>query len=334
MHRQTVSMKFIFIAITLLPFSFLFAQQKAVAIHNPVLNLDFPDPTVINVNGNYYAYATQSEHDGTTENIQLAVSTDLLHWKYIGDAMPQKPQWASSTQDFWAPHVLYNAGLRKYILFYSGKNNDTAFDKCIGVAFASKPEGPFIPEKEPLLSAKGFVDIDPMAIVDPKTKKKYLFWGSGFQPVHVQEMSNDWKHFLKGSLAKNAVFPGTEKKYTILIEGSWVDYNNGYYYLYYSGDNCCGEGANYAVMVARSKNITGPYTTLAKTKGIGSSAILEKDSSLLAPGHNSIVKDQNGNKWIAYHAIIKKDDGTWDRSKRVLCVSRLVYRNGWPKVVK
>ena len=332
MHSNNMKLICLFFALGCI--NFLYAQQSKTTVHNPVLNLNFADPTVINVHGKYYAYATQARHDDSMVNIQLATSTDLLHWNYIGDVMPQKPRWASGTQDFWAPHVLYDAGLHRYVLFFSGRNNDTAFDKCIGVAIAQKPEGPFVPEDTPLLSAKGFVDIDPMAVADPQTKKKYLFWGSGFQPIRVEEMSNNWMHFLKGGVAKNAVYPRTEKKYTNLIEGAWLDYNNGYYYLYYSGDNCCGEGANYAVMVARSKHITGPYVTLAKAKNIAGSAILEADSSLLAPGHNSIVKDNKGNKWIAYHAMIKNDDGTWDRSKRVLCMSRLVYVNGWPKVMK
>ena len=68
-----------------------------------MLDLDFPDPTVINVNGIYYAYATQAHHDGKMINIQVASSKDLFNWKYEGDALPQKPVWASSTQDFWAP---------------------------------------------------------------------------------------------------------------------------------------------------------------------------------------------------------------------------------------
>lgn len=39
----------------------LFAPQKEVVIHNPVLNLDFPDPAVIGVNGNYYSHALDEQ---------------------------------------------------------------------------------------------------------------------------------------------------------------------------------------------------------------------------------------------------------------------------------
>src|ERR1044072_3840344 len=78
---------------------------------NPVLNKDFPDPTVIRVGSVYYAYATNSG-----PNIQLASSKDLQHWNLLPDAMPQKPLWAD--KDFWAPHVLFDSSLKKFVLFY------------------------------------------------------------------------------------------------------------------------------------------------------------------------------------------------------------------------
>ncbi|MBA2635336.1 MAG: family 43 glycosylhydrolase, partial [Sphingomonas sp.] len=70
---------------------------------NPVLDADFPDPTVIRAaDGFYYAYATQGTRDGKMANIQVARSTDLVRWQQLGDALPAKPAWASQTQDFWA----------------------------------------------------------------------------------------------------------------------------------------------------------------------------------------------------------------------------------------
>src|SRR6476646_7157003 len=78
------------------------AQQTSK--HNPVINQDFPDPTVIlAADGKYYAYATNGTHDGKWMNIQVASSTDLFTWTYIGDALPQKASWASTTHNYWAP---------------------------------------------------------------------------------------------------------------------------------------------------------------------------------------------------------------------------------------
>src|ERR1051325_451271 len=75
---------------------------------NPILDDAFPDPAVILADdGYYYAYATQTLRDGKWINIQVARSLDLIHWDHVGDALPKKPEWAKTTQDFWAPTVIY-----------------------------------------------------------------------------------------------------------------------------------------------------------------------------------------------------------------------------------
>ena len=307
---------------------------------NPVLNTNFPDPTVININGTYYAYATNSVHDGKMINIQMATSKDLFNWTYEGDALPEKPVWASNTQRFWAPDVLYDSTSSEYVMFYSAENNDTSVNMCIGVAFSKNPSGPFHDSGKPILEGKDFKNIDPMAMIDPQTGKRLLYWGSDFAPIKVRELNDDWKSFKEGSTSTPVMFPGVEKDYTKLVEGAWVDCHDGKYYLYYSGDNCCGDNSNYAVMVARADNAFGPFERLGEENGSGSSVILQKDSTWTAPGHNSIFKDNNGNSWIAYHAIWKKEAEV-EKAKhenkyvgRVMCIEPVIYKNGWPVVEK
>lgn len=309
---------FIFISIA------AFAQKQIV---NPVMDQNFPDPTVIRAEGKYYAYATNSRVDGKVIHIQVASSTDLQHWKFEGDALPQKPTWAD--KDFWAPHVLYDSSLKKYVLFYSGESTDENTGKCLGVAFADSPKGPFTDKGSPLICGKGFENIDPFAFIDPETGKKLLYWGSDFQPIKVQEMADDWTAFKPGTSPKPLVYPGKENTYDRLIEGAWVNYHQGKYYLFYSGDNCCGAGAHYAVMVARADHATGPFETLGEASGSGNSVILQKNDQWLAPGHNSVFKDDNGQEYIAYHAI---PNDPKKRNGRVFCISKMHYENGWPAV--
>jgi arabinan endo-1,5-alpha-L-arabinosidase len=127
-----------------------------------------------------------------------------------------------------------------------------------------------------------------------------------------------------------AVEAGKDHSYSNLIEGSWLDYDNGTYYLYYSGDNCCGDNANYAVMIAKATSPEGPFTRLGEADKTLNSAILVKDATYTAPGHNSIFTDEKGNRFIAYHAIeiAHKEKG------RVMCISPIKYQNGWPVVTK
>src|SRR6476469_6122206 len=85
---------------------------------NPVIDADFPDPAVIRApDGFYYAYATQTKVGDKWINIQLARSSDLVTWRQLGDALPAKPNWASKTQDFWAPHVTRRGDT--YYMYYS-----------------------------------------------------------------------------------------------------------------------------------------------------------------------------------------------------------------------
>ena len=309
------------------------------AFHNPVLNQNFPDPTVILApDGNYYAYATNSMHDGKMINIQVASSTNLFNWNYIGDALPQKASWASTTQNYWAPHVLYDDSLHQYVMFFCARSDDTTYGMCIGVAFSSSPTGPFIDKGTPLMKGKEFKVLDPMAMIDPKTKKKIMYWGSDFAPISVSELTADWKEISPGTKTITVVPTNKEKEYSKLVEGAWVDYHDGKYYLYYSGDNCCGDNANYAVMIARADNAFGPFTRLGETRADSSSVILAKDSIWFAPGHNSIVHDKSGNTWIAYHAIWKNEAATSKQQhknlyvRRVMCIESVVYKNGWPVV--
>ncbi len=305
-----------------------FAQQK---ITNPVLNQSFPDPTVIRVEGKYYAYATNTGANKKWMNIPVAVSTDLQHWNVVGDALSKKPTWAN--KDFWAPHVLYDSSIKKFVLFYSGESISDSIGKCLGVAFADNPEGPFVDKGTPLICGETFVNIDPMAIIDSKSGKKLLYWGSAHLPLKVQEMNNDWTAFKEGSVAQPIVYPNEERNYEKLLEGAWVHYYKGFYYIYYSGNNCCGPQSNYAVMVARAKNPFGPFETLGTRRKNKSSVILEKNKFWHAPGHNSIFSDEKGNFYFAYHAIpIDPDGKVRDFNKRVFCIDPIRYKKGWPVV--
>lgn len=317
-------------------------EPQTAAMLNPVIDANFPDPAALKaIDGYYYVYATQGEVDGKMQNIQVARSRDLAKWERIGDALPEKPEWASKTQDFWAPHVSLHDG--RYYLYYSAKPDIALTDGksglCLAVATATSPEGPFTDIGKPLQCGDGFVNIDPMAYDDPATGKRLLYWGSGFGPIKVQELAADRVSFVQASKPidlMDVIKNDDPANYQRLVEGAWVTKHGGYYYLFYSGDNCCGPNAHYAVMVARSRNATGPFETLAETSGAVNSAILEADSRWIAPGHNSIVQDEEGRHWIIYHAVDvnkpRERDPDEINSRRVMLVKEVNWVGGWPKM--
>jgi arabinan endo-1,5-alpha-L-arabinosidase len=318
-------------------------QPRQTATYaNPVLDSDFPDPAVLKAaDGFFYVYATQGGGEGAMRNIQVARSADLVRWEMLPDALPVKPAWASKTQDFWAPHVHEDRG--RYYLYYSAKPDAALADQsrglCLAVATANRPEGPFRDMGRPLQCGPGFVNIDPFAYDDPATGKRLLYWGSGFGPIKVQELAPDRLSFAAGSAPTDLIQPVKSEdpnEYGRLIEGAWVTRRDGWYYLFYSGDNCCGPKAHYAALVARSRSAAGPFQTLAAATGRPTSVVLERAGNWVAPGHNSVVEDARGQHWMLYHAV----DARRPRSKpadevntrRVMLIDRIVWRNGWPVV--
>lgn len=298
---------------------------------NPIVDFNFPDPTVIKAaDGYYYAYATNTRRNGKAVNIQVLKSENLVEWHQHGDAMPEQPNWASS--DFWAPHVTYNKGNgSSYYLYYSGESNDESIGKCLGVAVSDSPLGPFVDKGEPLLCGDTFINIDPMVFQDENSGKNYLYWGSGHESIKVRELSSDLLNFRKGSVIKEIIHPVDNSKienYERLIEGAWLTRRDNFFYLFYSGDNCCGENAHYAVMVARSESPEGPFEKYKNRKG--TPVILSQNKDWLAPGHNSVITDEDQTDWIMYHAIDPQDI----EKGRIFLMDKINYQNGWPVIEK
>jgi arabinan endo-1,5-alpha-L-arabinosidase len=246
--------------------------------------------------------------------------------------MPEKPEWSDTTRDFWAPGVIQADG--RYYMYLSGIRDGTE-GMCLGVAISESPAGPFEPEDEPLRCGDGFVNIDPMPFDDPQTGKSLLYWGSDGAPIRVQQLARDRLGFAPGSRAKDLVFTDIIQPYERLVEGAFVVYRDDYYYLFYSGDNCCLPAPSYAVMVARSRSATGPFEKRSETTGVwGSNVILQQNDRWEGTGHNSVVRDEAGKDWIFYHAIDPDDrynPGT-EAPKRPMLMDPIVYRSGWPEI--
>lgn len=312
------------------------AGERLPTYANPVIDSDFPDPAVLSAaDGFQYVYATQTERDGKWLNIQLARSRDLINWQHLGDALPVKPAWASKTQDFWAPHVSRHGD--NYHLYYSAKPDAALADAkrglCLAVATSRSPQGPFTDIGRPLHCGESFVNIDPMEFDDPATGKHLLYWGSGFGPIKVQELAADLVSFAPGTRPVDLVpvvksdDPGD---YQRLVEGAWVVRRGGYYYLFFSGDNCCGPKAHYAILVARSRLATGPFELPADK------VVMELNRDWTAPGHNSVATDASGRDWMLYHAVdvrrprSKPSDEV--NTRRVMLIDRMEWISGWPRV--
>ncbi len=297
-----------------------FVQSRDPAYRNPVLHNDAPDPSIIRADdGSYYAYTTQSYHDAVFYNVPVLHSTDLVHWRLVGDAFSERPDWTppgTDNGDIWAPHIVRFGAT--YYLYFSARYLETA-RMAIGVATSASPSGPFEDAigKPLIVGEKGFDAIDPFVMQADGTK--YIYWGSDGVPIHVQRLSDDGLA-LEGE--RTDVLEPSDRPYEGLVEGAWVLRHGGFFYLMYSGDACCGTEAHYAVMVARSSSPTGPF------ERDPNNPILAANASVNAPGHNSTIRDGDGRDWIVYHAMIRGDFTNY----RYLFIDPIEWVNGWPVV--
>jgi arabinan endo-1,5-alpha-L-arabinosidase len=304
---------------------------------NPVLDADFPDPSVLRApDGWYYAYATQGGDGVDYANIQVARSRDLVRWERLADALPEKPAWAADTH-FWAPSAVRRDDGR-YVLFFAAAPSD-AFDPddpplCLALATSDSPQGPFEPAPEPMHCGSGS-DIDLHVFADPADGRLIGTWGAGGNIV-ARPVADDLSGFEPDApevlLLQGWTSP-VHRPYEHGIEGPFIVHRDGWYYLWYSGDRCCENPPHYAAMVARSRDVLGPYRRLPPRRKGGGAVVLGDGERFLGPGHNSVVRDARGRDWIVYHAVDSRRPLLGGGGiRRVLLIDPIAYRDGWPVV--
>jgi arabinan endo-1,5-alpha-L-arabinosidase len=313
------------------------AASGGETYRNPVLNRDFPDPTVrLASDGWYYAYATEGDPGGVHVNIQTARSRDLVHWSYLGDALPHLPGWGNKAQVSWAPDVVERNG--RYFLYYSIVPNRLLndFGLCLAVATSKSPAGPFVTARQPLYCGPTEADIDGGIFHDPATGKWLVYWGSGGDIV-TAELAPSMLRLGHPDAQPELLLRGwsspIHRPYEHGIEGPFVVRHGGWYYLFYSGDNCCSYPPHYATMVARSRSATGPFTRLAATRPGRSSVIMHSNWRWKGPGHVSVIRDAAGHDWLVHHAIDARHPYLPGGGvRRPMLLERIVYRDGWPTI--
>lgn len=325
--------------------------QVRVPYRNPVQSWTSGDPSTADPgvvkapDGSYYMVATGSQYPYSQYHaLPVFHSPDLVHWTYLTDVFGDGhyPAWANTAladrKDFWAPDISYHDG--KYFLYYAAtQKSDPAHptnNKAIGVATADDPAGPWHDSGRPVVTGTDFRAIDPQAFTDTDGTR-YLYWGSEFYPLLAQKLTADGlsvtgpvHQALPSHQGPSYIFDtGAQPyrpNYENLVEAPWVTRRGNWYYMFYSGPNCCGPGADYAVAVARSTSPFGPFV-----KDTANPILLGNDT-FFAPGHNAVVKDDAGQDWMLYHAMDRSTNPQGDGSRRLLMLDRITWRNGWPAV--
>jgi arabinan endo-1,5-alpha-L-arabinosidase len=286
------------------------------AYRNPVFDHEAPDPAVMrDADGTFYVYTTQSHYGGQLVHVPVLRSSDLVHWTFLGDAMPTFPRWGGG--DTWAPHVFAREDGR-YVLYVSVTSKALGIMQ-VATAVAQRPDGPFEPTGRPFL---GLADetIDPF-VLRTSDGGLFFYW-SVDNSIRVRRLAEDGLS-LSGPDQLVLDHVGEEGTgYDSVVEGAWVTEHAGAFYLFSSGDICCGEDAHYAVSVSRSDSPEGPFERNA------ANPVLQAGYGFFAPGHNSVATDDAGNDWIVYHAM---PEGTRTFG-RIMLIDRIRWVDGWPVV--
>ena len=291
------------------------AADSTANYSNPVLAGDYPDPSIIRVGKDYWAAATSSEW---SPQFPILHSRDLVNWEIFGSVFAKRPVWAVA--NFWAPEISEYRG--RYYVYYVGRRKDGPLS--VAVATADRPEGPYTDRG--LLVSQDAGSIDPVPVADEKAGR-YLIWkedgNSRKLPtvIWAQPLSEDGTRVageMKELIRNDAPWEGT------VVEGPFVLRRGDWYYLFYSGSGCCGRGCDYALGVARSHALPGPWEKNPLNP------ILTGNERWKCPGHGSIVTDERGRYFLLYHGY---DARTFVYTGREMLLDEVRFGDdGWPTI--
>ena len=299
--------------------SLLLGVPLLSSAQNPVIRDQFSaDPTARVFNNKVYLYpshdimppAGQRQDWFCMEDYHVFSSENLTDWTDHGVIVTQnKVPWVRpNSYSMWAPDCVEKNG-KYYFYFPSAPQAGGGF--AVGVAIADSPEGPFIPEPEPI---KGINGIDP-CVLQASDGNAYIFWGNGrcakLKP-NMKELADDnprekvkWGNREMEMVGVNCLQGLPNRQ----AEGPFAFEANGWYYLTYPYVRENTEVLGYAM----SKNPMGPY----EYKGL----IMAEQPNGCWTNHHSIV-NYKGQWYLFYHHNYFSPN---DDKRRSACIEKLYF---------
>ena len=308
-------------------FIFIFSCSKSIAQktvevsttnNNPIFKGWYADPEGIIFDKTYWVYPTFSAPYNDQVFLDAFSSSDLTHWtKHARVLDTTAVKWAKRAM--WAPSIIKNKN--KYFLFFGANDiqNDNEIGG-IGVAVASKPQGPYKDYLgKPLIDKfhNGAQPIDQFVFRD-KDSQCYLIYG-GWKHCNIAKLKADFTGFVP--FKDSSIFKEiTPENY---VEGPFMFIRNSKYYFMWSEGGW--GGPDYCVAYAIADSPMGPFKRIGK--------ILEQDPKIATgAGHHSVIKDPSLDKYyIVYH---RRPITETDANSRETCIEEMRFdENGFIKPV-
>jgi len=301
-----------------------------------VLRADFPDPFILEHQGQYLAYATNSGG----ANVQMASSTDLTTWRAIMEergpsrlyaAMPVLPTWAKAGFT-WAPEVLKTQD--GFVLYFTARHAVSDL-QCVGAATSQNPRGPFTSQAaEPLVcqfDLGGTIDASPFRAPDGQL---YLYFkNDGNHPsfnrpaeIFAQRLSSDGLS-LTGepvSLIRN------DKPWEGgVVEAPTMVEHDGAYVLFFSATffGWDSDLSPYAMGHATCESPMGPCTDAPNNPVFASTS----EPCISGPGHQTVFQ-AGGKDLLAFHAWAATSACRPANQGRFMHLAQLHWQNGVPQI--
>lgn len=291
------------------------------------------DPSVHVFNGRLYIYPSHDRESGIPENdngdhfdmndYHVLSTDDVMQGEIVDHGVALKVSdipWAG--RQLWDCDIACKDG--KYYLYFPLKDRNDIFR--MGVAISDKPEGPFIPQPDPI---RGSYSIDAAVFRDDDGSYYMYFggiWGGQLQryrdnkaiespclpadnepalPSRVVKLSDNMLEFAEESrpvivLGEDGkpLFAGDPHRF---FEASWMHKYKGKYYFSYS------TGDTHLLCYAVGDNPYGPFTY----QGVILTPVVGWTT------HHSIA-EYKGKWYLFYHDCVPSGGKTWLRSLKVV----------------
>ena len=258
----------------------------------------------------------------TGNGVPFAVSTDQKTWTHANSnrVFPSSGPGADNT-DYWAPDMWPTPIHGQYLLFYSLSSFGSQVSS-IQVASTTSLTDPVWTKLGVSINsvstcsglnagcnapAADYNTIDPSPFYDPDQDRLWITFGSFWDGIYVVELnpSNPTQRlgdpvWLAGG---RPGLPYNATAYPNAIEGSFVWFHDGYFYLNAAVDVCCaGSASTYKIIIGRSTSITGPYVDKDNIdlRNYGGSIFAASAGPEIGPGQFGLYS-LNGIDHYTYH---------------------------------
>jgi len=270
----------------------------------------FPDPDVFRLGRLWVATGTTVG----TRSIPMMTSADGRTWRTrsahgargrrTNDALLGVPAWAASRRiggrrfiATWAP-ALGRASRGRWLAAYAAPLRHHPGKRCIGIAVASRPLGPFrSPRRQPLVCPRDQGAIDPD--IFRSGGRTYLLWktegirGRLSTTIRVRQLRRHGLGFRPGSRAHTLLRTARPWEQPVIENPSMIRFH-GRLYLFYSANRWYTR--HYAVGYAVCRSVVGPCHRVQP------GPLLASGRRIVGPGGASAFRGPRGRLMLAYAA--------------------------------